>query len=110
VTDQINKKELTVEWCPTGDMIGGYMTKLTQGALFRKFRDQIMGVIPTQDSGPGKAKKKMPLTTMRAKKRKDKPLQEKRVRLVLPSRKGRRQTHRSVLGYDVGKTRKLSTE
>ena len=30
------------------------MTKLTQGALFRKFRDQIMGVTPAQDPGPGK--------------------------------------------------------
>jgi hypothetical protein len=27
-----------------------------QGALFQKFRDQIMGVVPAQDPGPGKAK------------------------------------------------------
>jgi hypothetical protein len=27
VTDRIQKKDLTVEWCPTGDMIGDYMTK-----------------------------------------------------------------------------------
>jgi hypothetical protein len=51
VTDRINKKELTMEWCPTGNMIGDYMTKPTQGALFRKFRDQIMGVVPAQDPG-----------------------------------------------------------
>ena len=25
------------------------------GALFQKFRDQIMGVVPAQDPGPGKA-------------------------------------------------------
>ncbi len=31
------------------------MTKPWQGALFRKFRDQIMGVVPAQDPGPGKA-------------------------------------------------------
>ena len=31
------------------------MTKPLQGAMFRKFRDQIMGVIPEQDPGPGKA-------------------------------------------------------
>jgi hypothetical protein len=37
VTDCINKKDLTVEWCPTGDMIGAFMTKLNQGALFTKF-------------------------------------------------------------------------
>jgi hypothetical protein len=55
VTDWISKKDLTVEWYPTGDMIGDYMTKPNQGALFRKFRDQIsMGVTPTRSSGPGK--------------------------------------------------------
>ena len=32
------------------------MTKPVQGALFRKFRDQIMGVVPAQDLGPGKVK------------------------------------------------------
>jgi hypothetical protein len=37
------------------------MTKPTQGALFKKFRDQIMGVIPAQNPGPGKPKKKKPL-------------------------------------------------
>jgi hypothetical protein len=34
------------------------MTKPTQGALFKKFRDQIMGVIPAQSPGPGKNPKK----------------------------------------------------
>ena len=56
VTDRIKKGELNVEWCPTGDMIGDFMTKPMQGALFQKFRDQIMGVIPAQDPGPGKVK------------------------------------------------------
>ena len=37
-------------------MIGDYITKLLQGALFRKFRDQIMGVVPAQDPGPDKNK------------------------------------------------------
>jgi hypothetical protein len=36
-------------------MIGDFMTKPLQGALFCKFRDQIMGVVPAQDPGPGKA-------------------------------------------------------
>jgi hypothetical protein len=58
VTDRINKNDLSVEWCPTGDMIGDFMTKPTQGALFRKFRDQIMGVVHAQDPGPGKVKSK----------------------------------------------------
>jgi hypothetical protein len=52
VTDRIAQKELSVEWCPTGDMIADFMTKPTQGALFTKFRDQIMGVKPV--SGPSK--------------------------------------------------------
>ena len=57
VTDRIAKGELSVEWCPTGDMIGDFMTKPNQGALFCKFRDQIMGVVKAQDPGPGKAPK-----------------------------------------------------
>jgi hypothetical protein len=44
VTDRIKNKELDVEWCPTGDMVGDFMTKPTQGAVFKLFRDQIMGI------------------------------------------------------------------
>ena len=58
ITDQIANGEVSVVWCPTEDMIGDYMTKPLQGALFHKFRNQIMGVIPAQDPGPGKAKPK----------------------------------------------------
>jgi hypothetical protein len=54
ITDRVKKEEVSVVWCPTGDMIGDYATKPLQGALFRKFRDQIMGVVPAQDPGPGK--------------------------------------------------------
>jgi len=46
VTDRIAKGDLRVEWCPTSDMIGDYMTKPLQGALFKKFRDLIMGQVP----------------------------------------------------------------
>jgi hypothetical protein len=35
-------------------MIGDYATKPLQGALFRNFRDQIIGVAPARDPGPGK--------------------------------------------------------
>jgi co-chaperonin GroES (HSP10) len=35
-------------------MIGDYATKPLQGDLLQKFRDQIMGVTPAQDPGPGK--------------------------------------------------------
>jgi hypothetical protein len=55
ITDRVNKEEVLVVWGPTGDMIGDYAIKPLQGALFRKFRDQIMGVTPARDLGPGKA-------------------------------------------------------
>jgi hypothetical protein len=58
--NRIKNQELTVEWCATGDMIADFMTKPTQGALFKKFPDQIMGVIPAQSPGPGKPKKNKP--------------------------------------------------
>jgi hypothetical protein len=54
--DRVKKGDVSLVWCPTGHMIGDFMSKPLQGALFRKFRDQIMGVIPAQDPGPGKAK------------------------------------------------------
>ncbi len=44
ITDRIKKKELRVEWLPTENMIADYMTKPLQGSLFKRFRDQIMGV------------------------------------------------------------------
>ena len=43
LTDQIEKGDLIVEYCPTGDMIGDFMTKPLQGAKFQKFQDAIMG-------------------------------------------------------------------
>jgi hypothetical protein len=43
-----------VVWCPKGDMIGDYATKALQVDIFRKLRDQIMGVTPERDPEPGK--------------------------------------------------------
>jgi hypothetical protein len=57
VTDRIRKKELTVEWCPTEDIIGDFMTKPLQGHLFQKFRDLLMGVTKpaqTKTTGSGR--------------------------------------------------------
>lgn len=65
MTDHINKGELSMEWCPIVDMIGYFMTKLTQGALFKKFRDQTMGGTPAQDPGQGKTKKEKSLKRMK---------------------------------------------
>ena len=49
LTDQIKQGNLVVEYCPTDKMIGDYMSKPVQGALFKKFRDQIMGYAPPSD-------------------------------------------------------------
>jgi hypothetical protein len=54
ITDRVSNEEVLVVWCPMGDTIGDYATKPLQGALFRKFRDQIMEVTPARDPGPGK--------------------------------------------------------
>jgi hypothetical protein len=56
ITDRVMKNELSVVWCPTGDMIGDYATKPLQGAVFKKFRDLIMGVVPVEEPGTGKPK------------------------------------------------------
>jgi hypothetical protein len=37
-------------------MIGDYATKPLQGAVFKKFRDLIMGVVPVKDPEPIKSK------------------------------------------------------
>ena len=60
ITDRISKKDMSVEWCPTGDMTGDFFTKPVQGALFRRFRDLIMGVVAQPNPGPGKSKKERP--------------------------------------------------
>ncbi len=48
------KGDVTLQWCPTGDMTADFFTKPLQGALFRKFRDLIMGVMAQPEPGPGK--------------------------------------------------------
>jgi hypothetical protein len=78
ITDRVRKEEVSVVWCPTGDMIGDYTTKPLQGALFRKFRDQIMGVTPGRDPGPGKTDSGVGKTETN----KSKPNKGKVIRLV----------------------------
>ena len=48
LADQVEKGNLTVEYCPTLEMIGDYLSKPLQGKLFKKFKDLIMGnaVVP----------------------------------------------------------------
>jgi hypothetical protein len=42
VTDQVRKGNITIEYCPTDDMTGDYMTKPLHGKKFESFRNQIM--------------------------------------------------------------------
>jgi hypothetical protein len=80
ITNRVQKEEVSVVWCPTGDMIGDFATKPLQGGLFHKFRDQIMGVTPARDPGPGK-------TDSNVCKIKNKPKKSKAKRLVPPGKK-----------------------
>ena len=43
LTDQVEKGNVTIEYCPTDDMIGDFHTKPLQGAKFQKFRNAILG-------------------------------------------------------------------
>ena len=43
LTDQIEKGNLNVEYCPTTEMVADYFSKPLQGRLFQKFRTMIMG-------------------------------------------------------------------
>jgi Reverse transcriptase (RNA-dependent DNA polymerase) len=47
ITDRISKQELTVEYCPTKEMLADFFTKPLQGSLFRTLRDQVMNVDPS---------------------------------------------------------------
>ena len=53
ITDSFAQGDVSLIWCPTGDMIGEFITKPLQRDLLQKFRYHIMGVIPAQDPGPG---------------------------------------------------------
>ena len=68
VTDRISKGEISVQWCPTEDMTGDFWTKPLQGALFRRFRDLIMGVIPQPNPRSTRPPKKKPVKAKPGKK------------------------------------------
>ena len=44
VTDRIKSKEVSVEYCPTDEMVGDYFTKPLQGLKFREFRRAILNL------------------------------------------------------------------
>ena len=43
LTDQVEKGNLTIQYCPTGSMIADFQSKPLQGAKFDQFRSDIMG-------------------------------------------------------------------
>ena len=43
ITDQVEKGNVVIDYCPTEEMIGNFMTKPLQGERFRKFRSLILG-------------------------------------------------------------------
>ena len=43
ISDQVNQGNLNVQYCPTDEMIGDFMTKPLQGSKFMKFRKILMG-------------------------------------------------------------------
>ena len=56
IKDVLKREDIELIHCPTKRMIADYYTKPLQGSLFKRFRDQIMGVVAVQDPGPGKTK------------------------------------------------------
>jgi len=50
VRDQIHNKELSVEYCPTLQMLADYFTKPLQGSQFQILRNRIMNYNPDQQS------------------------------------------------------------
>jgi hypothetical protein len=47
ITDRIESGEISVQYCPTADMISDFFTKPLQGTAFRTLRAQIMNIYPT---------------------------------------------------------------
>ena len=45
ITDRVNMKKVSIEWCPTKDMVADFMTKPFQGSQFKRLRDIIMGKV-----------------------------------------------------------------
>ena len=48
ITDKVKKGEITIDYCPTEDMLADYFTKSLQGSLFRRLRNAVMGVTDSE--------------------------------------------------------------
>ena len=49
IKDQVETRDIVIEHCPTEEMLVGNLTKPLQGALFRKFREEIMNITDDLD-------------------------------------------------------------
>lgn len=49
VADRVKAQEVSIEHCPTDEMVADYFTKPLQGAKFRRFRQAIMNLQSTKD-------------------------------------------------------------
>ncbi len=45
ITDRVNMKEISIDWCPTKKMVADFMTKPLQGSKSRVLRDYIMSKV-----------------------------------------------------------------
>ena len=43
MTDQVEKGNVTIKYCPTDQMVADFMSKPLQGVKFNKFHELIMG-------------------------------------------------------------------
>jgi hypothetical protein len=50
VADRIEAGEMSVQYCPTGEMVADFFTKPLQGIQFQKFRNLIMNIDPSTNS------------------------------------------------------------
>lgn len=46
ITDQVDAKELRIEYCDTDNMMADFFTKPLQGQLFKRMRNHIMNIDP----------------------------------------------------------------
>ena len=44
ICDRVAAGEVSVKYCPTGEMVGDFLTEPRQGATFRRFRTQILNL------------------------------------------------------------------
>jgi hypothetical protein len=57
LTDQVEKGNVHIEYCPTDDMVRDFHAKPLQGEKFRKFCDEILGHSPMRETQTSRKKK-----------------------------------------------------